>query len=1008
MTLQLAPLRSRWAAGQHAVAFSQVTEARRRDPDDPRLALIHGFMAIALGREDEIQNPLWLAAGHPDTRAAAIVGLAARADDHRVEPLLGLCGVLPAELRAQDSVRYAEGLLLWRADEAARALATWAHLTEQARRVLDEPLAAATLHHTRRLLDRGDPGEALLRLEAFARARRAAMTKHERRAWRTLALTALARGGQRLARAAAAHLQDGADALDHALVIAASDGGLERARALARAAADARISPIFAGFLRRSAAAELVRHGCPTEAAAALGDGDGGDATAMTVARLLCSDLHKHPAAWPAVRRALAREPERLERLLGSPPPSASDEQKASFWGARGDLDRAYAHLMAAARITPTLAMARRLLGVAHARARAAAPEQRLAAWRDCFAHLCAFLEHAPRLEQWIRERLGVYELEGDLRRVADELRQDTYRAIDRSLSELGTHGVDVPALKAELARERAAAAAMASVGRDRDAFGPLYAHRTGRIAEVTEWLTATRRDAARTDHASLIRDLAGLGRSEREIDRILDAEAPDPLRELRRWYSELGEASALKHAGEPAGAKQVAMRIYSAWTPPLGPEATSFAARNPGYGAGPRAIEDLRQDAAAMVCELELAVLTTQLGASGLDIKGLRTRLAAILREASAFGCDGDTRTQLSRLLFGKQRQLLEQDTLEATRAAIVVGREAAAAGVTGGEARQLEALAAHARHLAARRRYRAAAAIYEEAWKLRPRERIAGSNWIAMLLRHHERLLGQRRADEAAATLAELDAAVAAVQAGCGRDAVRDLAEVVMAVRRGAPLADVVTFNNLSAGKAPPAIRPGLAEALAGPRSRLSGPVADLLAAAGELLTRLDDHPQALAALVDLVAPTLLQRAPADAAALLAWFDPAIEAQIVRWPGDVRLIAARAELDRVRPVAIVDDPIAALHAKALRLVDAGDDGPAVEILQTLFHLRPDPDVELCILLAESLVGHARTLRTRDPALADERRGTAIKVLTLASKLAPDHPRIPTIQALFDGRRHG
>lgn len=1003
--MQLAPLRTRWTAGQRSVAFAQIAESRRAAPDDPRTALVHGFMAVALGRAGEGVDSLRAAAGHRDTRAAALVGLAARADDRHVEQLLALCHTLPAAAREHDRVRYAEGLLLWRAGERARALATWSRLSDAARQALDEPLTAANVAFVGALIDQGELGEATLRLEAVARARTAAMTRHEQRGWRALALRAHARGLHRLARAAAVHLQDSAEPVDRALVVVAADSGVERARALACAAQDTHLPAGFRRFVRRLAVAELIRHGDPAGALAALGE-PGDDPGLVAVVCLLRGAVGVPCRAWPAIRRAFAGEPERFQRLLGTPPVGASDEQRASFWGERGDLDRAFAHL-AVASGAGAPALARQLVAVACARALAAAPERVAEAWRDCFAWLCALLENPPRLERWIRERLGVYDIQGDPHKVAEELRLDAYREVDRSLSELRADQGDATSLKAELARERAAAAAMwSSPGfyrdREKQSFGPLYARRTGMLAPLTEWLAEARHEVSRGQHASLIRDLEGLGRSEQEIERILAAGAPDPRRELRRWFCELGEASALKSAGEAAAAKQVALRIYSVWTPPLSETMAVFAARNPGYGADPRAVELLRQDAAAMACELELAKLTAQLGAGSFDVKGLRIRLTAILREAAAFGCEDDTRMQLSRLLLGKQRQLLAFDTLEASRAATVIGREALAAGLTGAEQRQTEALNVHARHLACRRRFRAAASAYEEAWRLRPRERGNGSSWIVMLLRHHERLLGQQRDDEAASVLAEIEQALKAVRDACGRDAVEDLSLIVDEVRRGAPLARVARIKEFAPGKAPPPLRDGLTEALAGVRAAFAGPTEALLAALVALLERFDRHPQAILKVIEVVAPTLVRGAPTDAAAVIAWFDGAIEEQLARYPQDAALSAARAEVDRVRPVAVADDPLAQLHAKALRLVEAGEYAPAVDILQTLFHLRPDHDVELCILLAESLAGHFRALRQRDRELAEQRRATAVKVLTLASKLAPDHPRIQTIQALF------
>jgi len=1025
--LPLDELRARWDAEGPESAIAAARAFLDAHPGDAPAALLLGRMLLAAGHGDEAAAHLLEAARDPALRPEALVGLAPCAPEPMLPEVLALFTSLPDPVEELNEVRYAYGLALWRYGDRAEAIRVWSAIPPQDRRAARAALDKALLAYAEGLLNEGRLGESLATLEGLADPDQP-LARGLRRAVASAALAAQEMG---LARQAAQGLQDSQRPSDRALCAFVLPRGEERAAGLAALAEDASDAQI-AQWAQATAAAEWALQGNYEAALRCLPEGALEPQAA--VLRELLRVAAGHPPAeaaggdvdWVLLRQVASEVPGLLDAL--APEPEAADPlRQGAYWLARADHARAYDLLAEAQRQTPwDPHLARNLAVLAFVRALRAAPEVDVEAWRDCFAQVAVVLENPRWLHGWILERLAVYGIRGNERELGDVVKEELRRFLHDQLSHLlaaaqqrgdADAAAAVRGLQAAFARERRAAEAMLTAGGFRGpddrsiGLGPLLAERTGQLDALRTYFAkqAAGSEELLTDR---LRELLGsIGVSDADAEAEMAA-GRRPDAELRRWFSELGEAASYAAAGDSRQARDVALRVYARWSPPDRPDAAEMERANPSYAAMPGGVERLRRDAASMVCEMNVEIFSRLLAGKDFDPQAVGQEIERVLKEGRALGYEGPVQRRLGRLIRGKRTGLLQEGSTPSLRKACLLFRHAANAGVEGLEQDRERALMGYAARLYEQKRWRQAAEACEEAWGLPHKLQAVPMCYVASLLQQSHRLERSGCTEEARETIRR--ARRVAKEAGETfpmNPQVGQLASAVRLIEAGCPIADVLKMPTTESEKAPP-LRSMPPDALAALRvcwaARKDGRLAEALDAAERAWQAAPNHPDAAV----LVAQTALDLAregtPERGRELYERAETCLTPMAKRFPAHERLQMVDSILQRDRALYHGDDTLAFLHRKAILLFLSQRHGEAAELLDVVFALSGRQDPEVIALLAAALVEQASS---RDAARGREARGLldrAGQLLAAGADLAPDHYAMAQTREKLSALRSG
>jgi tetratricopeptide (TPR) repeat protein len=998
--------------------LERALELLAQNPTDPWLALLVGRLAVA-GNKLEVGLPHLMRAARANATAPyALVTLAPIAPRDRLGEILPCFYRLPEGLRLGDEIVYALGLMHWRLGHYDDAGETWTGLSAGTRGRYAAPLDLAMLWRARELL-------AARRLtECLAVLRRLVVSGKPEAliVWRSLALAALQTGDVKLAREAARPLAASQMGVDRAILALVRSPGLERLQQLKEVRAISGLPSQLQLAVLRAEVAEALRAGdwAHARCAAALAPNDLDMRLASWVAAMASGDEAGQAAPmdlWHRLSETCGDTPDLVRRCAGEPDPTASPERQAAFWLQRAQRDRVVALLAAVQKTSSSQpAIAHILFLVNYVRASLALPAIDRDLWCQVFAQLAAFIENERWLGAWVVSRLAVYGVRDDYAQRTTELQKELRLALERRLTQVEAQAHErgdtaaaatVRQLRADLARELQAAAAMWKSekvrGKDgeRLAFGPVFARQTERTGLVQEALRQTVRQGDSAERETLRQMLQALARRPEEIAQFLDEHEGDDLLALRQWFSELGEAAALQAAGDIEAARARALDVLIRWTPPDTPPEEEFRQANPAYGGIAEGMERLRADAGRMISRLTIAAFRSEIASAGFDVDQTPARLREIISEAVALRCEDAARGQLTRLVLGKQQQLLEQETLESAHLACTLVRCAAKTGLDGLEGPQAVGLMRAARLFAKNKRFGEAGRLFQELSELRKDEPVHLSNAVAMLLKQHELLVHHGRTPEADEALTEVKRVIdSGLQRFPREGEFRQLSQAVAALRAGVPLGNLMQIaSEQEEGEKPAELGPEAVELVGVIRAE-----ADLGKALPHIRRLLDlapDHPTSLRVCVPLLSRHARALPVDEGRVVFDDLDRRVTIARRRYPGDEMLLHVAALVNRQRRLFYTDSPIEELHRKALRLYFTRHFAEAANILKLVFARSPRRDAELCLLLAECLIGAVASGDGRS-----ENAAAARELLKLAARHAPDDPRIADLQARLSEER--
>ncbi len=1012
--IPIVSLQEAWTGQGPDAALALARQICRERGEDAWSRLLLGRVGLAAGWTPDAVAPLLDAARDPATRPYAVISLAGCAPHAVLPEVLAHVASLPPRWAGCDEIRYARGLALWRLGERASALEVWEETAAPDAPERAEALDRARAAHAQALLDEDKLGESLLVLQRISDpARPEALPLR-----RSLAVAAARSGQIELAREAARGLGGGAAPVDRVLWSLLVPVGAARVEAVGRLLEDRHVPRDLAVAASCAAAAALALDGRCDEAGELLPADPASDEgrTLGVLLRFASSGGRALPGVadcdWRHLRGATA-EVDGLIDQLAAAPEGEEPRAVAGYWLARGDAAKAYEALATAQRSDPWNAtIVRHLALLGYLRAAGARPSVDVEAWRDCIAQTVCLVENRRWLGAWVLSRFGTYDIKEEEEKRREDLRDDLYQFLDQRLTTLAAGARErddrdaadaVGRLKAEFAWERRAAAAMWEVGDVRSAdgrrlaFGPLFADRAGQRELVAEFFAAQPEREIPSPSEALRNLLASLGLDAARAAGVLGEDTKDATKELRRWYSELGEAAALQAAGRAREARTSALAVYVRWSPPGLPSAEEFARANLGYAHLRKRVARLRADAAAMFCDMSIAAFREELSSAGFDSGQIVRRVREILGEAIVLGHESEARYQLTKLMVGKQNSLLRSDDLDSAQQAWKLMAGAAEAGLSGLEQPLTRAAHRYADLLRQHQRLRAGADCYEEVWRIHKSEPVVASNLVALLLEHYTRLRNDQRFDEAEAVIGRArEVAEEASGLFPNNTHARALPELVGAVRRGIPLGELVEMRR-SGPETQPVVEPAMAEEAKAAIDRCReadglGDVPAARAAAEEARSAAPDHPDVVALAARAALELARTVSETEGRALFEHAERILQPAGARYPGNASLALARSELERDRILYQGDTPLARLHRKALLLSSDGKPGAAVELLKVVFTLAPERDAEVCALLAQAMVAHAEMLRGSDPSRAEDVLRTAEKVLAVGREIAPAH----------------
>ena len=1036
--LPLDELRALWDAEGPEAAIAAVCERVAVHGATTAAELILGRMLLEVGRADEAAEHLLAAARDEALRPQALLSLASCAPVPMLPETLALFTSLPDPVEEQHELRYAYGLALWRYGDRAEAIRVWSSLPAAARQAAREPLDGAILAYASGLLKERRLGESLATLDGLAdpTGPLACATR------RAIAFAALAAQETGLARKAAEGLRQSTRPVDRALCAFALPRGEDRAAGLAAVARDCQDKEI-AGWAQVTAAAEWASQGDYDAALSCLPDAAVGKEGEVLRALLrVAAGCPPGEAAGNEVDWALLREVSReVPGLVAALAPEAAPAgplREAAYWLARADHERAYRLLTEAQRATPwDPRFARSLALLAYVRATRAAPEVHAEAWCDCFAQLAPIIENPRRLHAWILDRLAAYGVRGNERELGEALKEELRRFINGRLSELlaaALHRGDeaaaaqVRGLQAAFARECRAAEAMLRAGGFRSpdgepmALGPLLAERTGQLDALRSYFAEQAPESGELVSDRLKELLERIGVREAGAEAAMAAAGSQPVAELRRWFSELGEAASYAAAGDARQARNLALDVFVRWSPPEQPDSAEFSRANPAYAAMPDGVGRLCRDAASMVCEMNVEVFSRLLADRDLDAQAVGKEIRRVLVEGQALGFDMPVQRRLIRLIRGKRTSLIEEGATPTLRQACLLLRHAAKAGIDGLEADRTRALTEYAARLYQQKRWRQAAEACEEAWKLGPTIQAVPMCHVASLLQRYNRLeKSGRHAEAREAVTRAREVAREAAAAFPAIDQVRNLTSAVRMIEHGRPVGDILRMPTPKSEK-PPSLRSMPPEALAALRecyaARKEDRLGEALEAAERAWQAAPNHPDAAI----LVAQTALDLArgirqahaalhstsscpepvegsesmgggaPERGRELFAQAEACLGPMLKRFPAHQRLQMVASVLERDRALYHGEDALAFLHRKGILLLLGERFAEAAGVLKVVFALAARQDPEVISLLAAALVEQVAADGTRRSREAGETLDTAGKLLTIGAELAPGH----------------
>ncbi len=1011
--LAVAELRAQWDAEGPEAAIAAARAFLGIHPGHPLATLMLGRLLAAAGRCDEAAAHLLAAARDEETRPRALISLASCATEPMLPETLALFTSLPDRVEEQDDVRYAYGLALWRYGDQAEAVRVWSAIPAEARRAAHAALDQAILAYANGLLGEGRLGESLAALAGLGSPTHS-LALATRRAIVFAALEAQEMG---LARQAAEGLRQSELPVDRALCAFSLPRGEDRAAgltAVARGSEDAAI----AAWARLAAAAEWALQGDYGQASSCLPEGPIGQEGDVLRALLRVAagrppgEATGDVAHWTRLREVAGGVPGLADALAPGPAPAGALE-RGVYWLRRADHERAYKLLAEAQQAAPwDWRLARNLAAVAYVRALRAVPDVDAEAWRDCFAQAAAMLENPRWLHAWILQRLSAYGIRGNERKLGDAVREELRRLLNGQLAELlaaALHrgdeaaAAEVRGLQAALARECKAASAMLRAGGFRSpdgrrlALGPLLAQRAGQLDALRAWFAeqAPEDEELMSDRLRELLERVGVRDAGAEVAMAAGANRPEA--ELRRWFSELGEAASYAAAGDARQARALALDAFVRWSPPDGPGPAEFRRANPAYAAMADGVSRLRRDAASMVCEMNVEVFSRLLAGNDFDPQAVGKEIERVLQEGQALGYEGPVQRRLGRLIRGKRTSLVREGTTPALRQACLLLRHGAGAGVQGLEADRERALTEYAARLYQQRRWRQAAEACEEAWRqARHTMHAVPMCHVASLLQRYSRLEKSGRHDEARQAIVRArEVAREAAEAFPRADEIRQLASAVRRIENGRPVDSVLRKPTRKSEKAP-SLRSMPGQALTALRechaARKEGRLEEALTAAERAWQAAPNHPDAAVLVAQTALELARQNAPERGRELFERAESCLSPLLKRFPAHRRLQMVSSILERDRALYHGDDPLAFLHRKGILLFLGRRFGEAVEALKVVFALSPRQRPEVISLLAAALVEQVAAEGGRRSRAGRESLEMAGKLLTIGAELAPGH----------------
>ncbi len=951
-------------------------------------------------------DALLVEARGPSRRPPALIRPAAAAAPSRALPeVLSRFFDMPPHVRQHDHQRYAFGLALLRAGAPAMALAEWEQISSASRASLKSTLAGLYSHVVASLVKAGKPEEAA-QYGVLAHLRGHALPLDVAR---KLA-AALVRAGlfvsARWFVGLLGSANDGFDRLLDAMTVPVAGRLTERLAPLVR---DASLPASARAALARCTAAGFALDGRFAEGASLLSSQPPGHPVTGALHALLrfaASGGRERPSGadcdWTALA-SMTRDAPALHSKLVARPARCSHEARASYFIGRACHSEASASLRAALAAAPwSPDVARNFAALASVRATRALPDIDIDAWRDLLCVIACYLENPCWSAEWVTRRREAYGTDEDDKRLAEDFRSDLSEMISRRLadaagaaSKSASGAASVAALRAELAKERRAAAAMWKVGKvlspdgQRLAFGPLFAERAGLAGMLQSYFAGNPEPQGPSASDELRQLMRATGRDEAAIRRMLSADEDRPEAELRRWFSELGEALALQAAGDPAAGREAALRVYVAHAPPTAGDAERFRAGNPGYAMFPDGEARLRADAGATVCDMSIAIFRAELSRADLDTARVPGQIRALLGEGSAFHQRDEVCLALTRLILEKRQRLLDAKNIESAKIACDL-MKAAVGRLSGLEKPGGEAFLRLGGLYADQETYKDAVQAYEEAWRIWRDPNVA-MNLVCGRLEHVERLRRDGRDADADGSLQRAREVARDARVAFPRESTsRVLEDAVQGVAAGKPVSSFFKWNRPEPPRShvPPPLSEAATSALAAlERATRGGDFALAWREAQAAMAASPRHPDVVASAVGAALRLATSSAPDAGALAFREVEPEVAAVEAAYPEHPKARSAVCVLSRHRVLFCATDEVGRLHAKAVRAWMAGDLDATIDALKVVFALSQRVDPEVCALLAEALVVRARTL--------DDPRGdlaTAERILAVGREKAPKH----------------
>lgn len=911
--------------------------------------------------------------------------------------------------RPHDEGIYRQGLQHWRMDRKHLALATWERMSAGGRSRLGRALDVARLHVALDLAGRGRHGEAAEVLAGVS-----SVDVGVFRVIRSVALGCVRDGQARLAARIATHLGASPLPVDRYLHAAWCLSGEPRSAALAALAADRRAGPEVRGLALRRKAADLALEGRLDEARRTLAGSTARSSDLLLRALLDCVVEGSPPAQaacdWARMADVVGEHADLWGMLVGNPATSDPLEE-AAWYLFRADPERAAPCLARALVERPwDPAVVRSFAINAFVRASRTPLPASEPIWRACLAAFAAFLENPRWLGAWLLERVGVYGVEEeDDRARAVELRTEAERFLDRRLTSLESAariagdetGVrQVRSLKALFSGEKRAAAALFACGAfpgpdgEKLAFGPVFADLAGVGDALRLRMGALKETPGAAGRSRLLEMLRAAGIDEEGTRRLLEGEKSDVVAEARRWFSELGPGSAMAAEGAWRDARDAAFSVWVRTTTEAGSE--GFGSANPGFASLPDGRRRLREEAASMVCEMELAAFREEMTSLEFPLATVGDRIRRLLELGEAFGREGDVKGRISRIIAGKAEALRRNDDLRSLEQACELFRRASTAGIGGLGRPRGHMLYVLGNRFRVRRQYARGVECYLEAIEADPEEPTLATNVVGLLLEQYEQLKQAGSQEEARQVLQRAEAQADSVaQRFAGHPIISSLPMAVRAVRFGKPVKDIVTEPE--GAVKPPEIPPPPAEVIECARrclaARGAGDAATAYREAEKALCAAPEHPTAV---VLFVQASLEQaRAVGGEVGRQIWSRAmdAMRPSFARYKGYLRLEQARAMLDRDRVLHYHDSPVEELHRYALDRFHAEDWAAAVAAIKVVHAMDSRPSPEILSLYARSLA--ERLVRVDAPGEVGKGLPALECLIGAWREATPDHPEL-------------